>query len=147
VVENRIKVRRMAYEDRRIIFVYNADSHLLAQLKDYVHKIVAPDTYPCSLCQITFGNLGMKRAWRRFVRELPAEVVFLHRDELIGPYAHLLEHALPAAFLEEDGKVSLLIAAEVLDRTPDVPALQALVQEQLANKAKSALAASTVPVA
>ncbi|MCY4438269.1 MAG: hypothetical protein OXE05_13160 [Chloroflexi bacterium] len=68
--------------ERRIVFVYNADSGHLAQLKDYVHKIVSPETYPCSLCQITYGNLGMKRAWRRFVQELPHPAVFAHRDEL-----------------------------------------------------------------
>ncbi len=111
----------------RILFVYNADGGLLAQFKDYVLKIVSPETYPCSLCQITYGNLGMKRAWRRFVRSLPLEAVFLHRDELVGAYASLRHFPLAAVFSEEDGVVSLLISADELDATPDLPALQALV--------------------
>ena len=112
---------------RRIIFVYNADSGLLAQLKDYVHKIVSPDTYPCSLCQITFDNLGMKRAWRRFVQALPHLAVFLHRDELAAHHPALADVALPAVILDDDGAMRVLVSAEELDRTPDVGALQALV--------------------
>ncbi|RNI14159.1 hypothetical protein EFE42_06005 [Methanohalophilus sp. RSK] len=31
-----------------IIFVYNADSGLLNEMKDYVHKIVSPASYGCN---------------------------------------------------------------------------------------------------
>ena len=112
---------------RRIIFVYNADSGPFALLKDYVHKIVSPETYPCSLCQITFDNLGMKRAWRRFVQALPHPAVFLHRDELAAHYPALSDLALPAVILDDDSAMRVLVSAEELDRTPDVGALQALV--------------------
>ena len=111
----------------RILFVYNADSGPFALLKDYVHKIVSPETYPCSLCQITFDNLGMKRAWRRFVQALPHPAVFLHRDELAAQYPALSDLALPAVILDDDGAIRVLVSAEELDRTPDVGALQALV--------------------
>ena len=117
--------------ESRVLFVYNADSGLIAQLKDYVHKIVAPQSYPCSLCQITFGNLGMKRAWRRFVQDLPQTAVFLHRDELTGRYALLLSESLPAVFVEEREEISSLVTAEELNETPDLPALQAVVSARL----------------
>ncbi len=122
----------------RIVFVYNADSPLLAQLKDYVHKLVAPDTYPCSLCRITYGNLGMKRAWRRFAQELPLAVDFLHRDELAAAYPHLTELELPAVFMDEGGDITHLVSADALDKTPDVAALQDLVMASLAEHAPAA---------
>ena len=128
--------------ERRILFVYNADSPLLAQLKGYVHKIVAPDTYPCSLCRITYGNLGMKRAWRRFARELPCPAVFLHRDELAVDYPQLLEIQLPAVFMDEGGAITQLVSANALDQTPDVAALQDLVMASLAEYAPAAPAKS-----
>ncbi len=124
--------------ERRILFVYNADSPLLAQLKDYVHKIVAPDTYPCSLCRITYGNLGMKRAWRRFAQELPHGVVFLHRDELTVAYPQLTELELPAVFMDEGGATTQVVSANALDQTPDVAALQDLVMASLAEYAPAA---------
>ncbi|WP_232221892.1 hypothetical protein [Methanococcoides burtonii] len=43
-----------------LIFVYNADSGLINEMKDYVHKIVSPSTYECNLCAITYGNTGIK---------------------------------------------------------------------------------------
>ena len=122
----------------RIIFVYNADSGPFALLKDYVHKIVSPDTYPCSLCQITFGNLGMKRAWRRFVQALPYPAVFLHRDELAAQYPALSDLALPAVILDDDGAMRVLVSAEELDRTPELGALQALVLAGLRESAQNA---------
>ena len=124
--------------ERKIVFVYNADGGLPAQLKDYVHKIVAPQTYPCSLCAITFGNLGMKRAWRRFVRDLPYPAVFLHRDELTGVYTPLLAETLPAIFLVEDEARTRLVSAADLDGIPDVPALQALLLARLGAGAHAA---------
>ncbi len=125
--------------ERRIVFVYNADSPLLAQLKDYVHKLVAPDTYPCSLCRITYGNLGMKRAWRRFAQELPHAAVFLHRDELAEAYPHLMELELPAVFMDEGGDITHLVAAADLDQTLDVTALQDLVLASLVEHAPAAV--------
>ena len=38
-----------------IIFVYNADSSVFAQVSDGVKKIAAHDTYQCNLCRITYG--------------------------------------------------------------------------------------------
>lgn len=125
-------------DDGRILFVYNADSGLIAQLTDYVHKIVSPQSYPCSLCQITYGNLGMKRDWRRFAQELPLAAVFLHRDELTGKHATLLTEKLPAVFVAEGGEVTLLVSADELDETPDVPALQALVLARLGERIPAA---------
>ena len=126
----------------RILFVYNADSGPFALLKDYVHKIVSPETYPCSLCQITFDNLGMKRAWRRFVQALPHPAVFLHRDELAVDYPQLLEIQLPAVLMDEGGAITQLVSANALDQTPDVAALQDLVMANLAEYAPAAPAKS-----
>ena len=50
-----------------LLFVYNADSGKLNALKDAIHKVVKPSTYPCSLCTVTYGNLGMKRTWKTFI--------------------------------------------------------------------------------
>lgn len=126
--------------ERCILLVYNADSPLLAQLKDYVRKIVSPETYPCSLCRITFGNLGMKRAWRRFVRELPYPAVFLHRDELVGEYRQLLEYQLPAIFVGDGAEMTLLVSAEDLNQTAGLPALQAMVLARLGERAHATAA-------
>ncbi len=47
-----------------LVFVYNANSGLLNALLDMGHKVVSPRTYPCSLCALTYGSLGLRDAPR-----------------------------------------------------------------------------------
>lgn len=70
----------------KLIFVYNADSGILNTIGDLAHKIVRPSTYPCNLCAVTFGNLGMKMEWKKFVNSLDVDVEFLHKDEFKEKY-------------------------------------------------------------
>ena len=84
---------------RELCFVYNATSGAGHALMDYVHKIVSPDTYSCSLCSVTYGNLGMHRKWARYLKALPFKTRFLYKDTM--PEA-LKNVALPAAFVVLD---------------------------------------------
>jgi len=110
-----------------IIFVYNADSGLLNAMKDWAHKIVSPESYPCSLCALTYDNLGMRRPWREFIKELGYEVEFLHRDELEETYG-VKDVLLPAAFIRQDGKLDLWVTSEAMDACNSLDELQALVK-------------------
>ena len=114
-----------------IIFVYNAESGLFNLVKDWTHKIISPETYPCSLCALTYDNLGMRNPWRKFIRELEYDVKFLHRDELEGQYG-ISEVSLPAAFIHRDGKPKLWINSEALDACQSLDDLISLVSQQLA---------------
>lgn len=71
------------HEKDILVFVYNADSGVFSELKDYVHKAVSPSTYDCPLCALTYGSTGgMKKEWNTFLKELDFRVEFLHRDEM-----------------------------------------------------------------
>ena len=115
----------------KIIFVYNADSGLLNAMKDWAHKIVSPETYPCSLCALTYDNLGMRRPWRDFVKELGYDVEFLHRDELAEKYG-VKDAMLPAAFIQQNGKLELRLTSETMDDCNSLDELQTLVKQNLA---------------
>jgi hypothetical protein len=111
--------------------VYNADAGLLPGLKDLFHKILSPDTYPCSLCGITYGTTQMRPEWKEFVRALPLPVDFLHRDEFIRDYPQWRTHPLPAAFVAaESGELVPFIDAAEMD-TADLSGLMQLVRERL----------------
>jgi hypothetical protein len=115
-----------------LIFVYNADSSLGAQLKDYAHKAVSPSTYECSLCQITYGGLGMKGEWKDFLKTLPQEVVFLHRDELHAQYPDLKGVKFPVVLKKEGDKLSEFISAEEINQQKTISDLKTLVSQKLA---------------
>lgn len=114
----------------KIIFVYNADSGLINAMKDWVHKIVSPETYACSLCALTYDNLGMRRPWREYIREVGYEVEFLHRDELEGQHG-IRDAKLPAAFIQEGVKLKLWITHDAMNACQSLEELQALVQSKL----------------
>jgi hypothetical protein len=118
--------------ETRLILVYNADGGLLNALKDMVHKIASPGTYPCSLCALTYGPFTMHGRWRRFLAGLPVRKVFHHRDDFAAAFpGHGM--ALPAILIADgDGPPGVLVSATELDALPDLAALIALVEARLA---------------
>jgi hypothetical protein len=64
----------------RVILVYDADSGVRAMLLDVVKKALGRED--CALCEITYGPLGKRGAWRACEARLGAIVDELHRDEI-----------------------------------------------------------------
>ncbi len=58
-----------------LICIYNADGGVLNAARDMAHKILAPATYPCSLCALTYGAFTMQSEWRRTIDRLGLPVL------------------------------------------------------------------------
>lgn len=110
--------------------IYEADSGLLNALLDTLHKLASPSTYPCRLCALTYGPLGMKRDWARTVAALPYPVDFLHRDEWKERFPET-PVALPAILLQSDTGVESLVSAAEFEGLTTLPALVALLRARL----------------
>jgi len=95
--------------NKKLLFVYNADSSLFKQVGDLIHKTISPKTYKCNLCRITYGNLGMKKQWQEFIQSLTLPVQFFYKDELKQEYPELTVIDLPAVLIVNEGKPRLLI--------------------------------------
>lgn len=124
----------MSQADTRLLFVYNADSGLFTALKDAAHKLLSPETYPCSLCAITYGAVSMRGEWKAWLQRQPLPPEFLHRDEHRRRYPSETT-ALPAVFVVRDERPELLLGPQELDRVRDVGALTALLDMRLAERA------------
>lgn len=122
----------MTRQNSTLICVYNADGGVLNALRDMVHKIVSPATYPCSLCALTYGALTMRSEWRRTLERLGLPVLFLYRDE----FREVLDQQdleLPAVlFGGEADPPPVLVSAAELDAMPDLGALIALIEKRVA---------------
>ena len=117
-----------------LILIYNADGGLLNALRDGLHKLLRPATYPCSLCALTYGTAMMRGEWRRFLGGLGLAHLFLYRDELRRDLGGG-DLALPAILLAAGpGEPAVLVSAQELNRLPDLAALIALVEARLANR-------------
>lgn len=113
-----------------VLFVYNADTGLFSVVTDYAHKMLSPKTYPCNLCALTYGAMGMNNTWKDFIANLALPVEFLHRDEFIKLHPQP-DTALPAAFVKGGGSIVPLISAAEINTCTTVDALIELVREKV----------------
>lgn len=129
---------RSSAKQSRLLLVYNADSGIINALIHAVHKQLFPESYPCSLCAITYGAVSMRGEWKRFLESLPMEVVFHHKDDFAQAYPEMGEGAadalaLPAILIAHGGeRPQILVAAEQLDAIADTIELMECVEEKLA---------------
>ena len=125
------------HADARLICVYNADTGLIGALMHAVHKAVRPQTYPCSLCALTYGAVSMRGDWKRYWHALNARVDFYHRDDFTADFPALgtggvREAALPAILMSEKGEEPrVIISNEELDAMANVDELMARVSAEL----------------
>ena len=121
----------MGQSTKKLIFVYNADSSLFDQVSDFAHKMIAPKTYACSLCKLTYGNLTMKKEWKEFVSQLSMKVLFLYKDQFHAIYSEHKKEALPAVFIHNGQKSERLISSKEMKATKNLDDLKKLVVEKI----------------
>ncbi len=120
-------------EKPKLHFVYNVDATPVALLLDFVHRILDPATYPCRLCDLTYGRFIKKASWSRFVAELPVDARFHLRAGFRRAFPDQATERLPAVFVERrSGDIRVLISAKELDGLRDLESLQSLVERRVA---------------
>jgi hypothetical protein len=106
----------------RLVFVYNGDSGIASGLIHYIHKVVSPSTYKCSLCALTYSAFGRRADWERYLARLETAPVVLHRDEFRALHPAALD-PLPAVFLDREGTLELVLGKVDLDACRDLEEL------------------------
>jgi hypothetical protein len=114
-----------------LIFVYNADSGLFSQVTDFAHKILSPQTYQCHLCALTYGSLAMKNDWKGFLKTIPFQKSFLHRDEFVKNFPSVSGNTFPLIFLNKGGTLKVLLSAAEINAQKDLSNLKRILQERL----------------
>ena len=113
-----------------LLFVYNADSSMFSMVTDFAHKILSPKTYPCKLCAITYDNFGIKKEWEQFIKEMKADIKFLHRDEFLKKY-DIANARFPCVFAEKDSNIELFITDKEINACDSVKELKKLITIKL----------------
>ncbi|WP_373057078.1 GTPase [Zunongwangia sp. H14] len=118
---------------QKLIFVYNARAGAVNGILDSLHKIFKPETYNCSLCKITHGVLGEKKAWKKFRKTSDAEMEFLHVDEFKKQYASKFGHKFefPVVLTEGANGFEIFISGKELTQISSEKELIALVRERM----------------
>ncbi len=103
------------------IFVYNAKTGIGNLLLDVAHKVLKPDTYPCSLCELTYGNLGERLEWKKFRQKFPNPLQFFHIDDFEKKFKTTFEY--PVVLKHENGELEVFLHKSQMDEMKDVSEL------------------------
>jgi len=115
-----------------LIFVYNTNSSVLEALKDYTAgPAAAPGKDICTLCALTHSPVGMKKEWKRFLKDVGIPFRFLNRDEFLSAFGNI-RTAFPVVLVQEGTELNLLAGTEELNRCRDLTDLILLMQQHLA---------------
>ena len=116
----------------KLHFVYNVEATPLALVTDFVHRIVDPATYPCRLCDLTYGRFVKNIGWQLFVWSLPVRSIFYTRDGFVKAYPWLADMRLPVVLSEDDqGRLTKLISARDFESLGSLEALKSEVHARL----------------
>ena len=117
----------------KLIFVYNADSGKINAFLDSVRKVVDPNNYDCQLCDLTYGLVNEKKAWKVFRTSFNIPMIFLHRDEFERAYKSKFGYKFtyPVVLVESNNGLELLITTEELNALKNTSQLIELVKERV----------------
>lgn len=111
--------------DGALVFVWNADTGWHKVLVDSLHKVISPQTYSCTLCQLTYGLAGPKTQWSAFLKKIDRPAECYHRNEFqrtpIAEQFPRLE--LPAVLIHASEKWQILLSRDEIAQCEDLEAL------------------------
>ena len=117
---------------KELIFIYNAKSGLINSMIDWGHKIYSPDTYPCSLCSLTYDNLGKIKKWRSFLKSLNINCIFKYKDELHNSN-YLQVKELPCILVRNNSTQEIFMNSNELNEIKNLDKLIELINSRLDN--------------
>ncbi|MEL6578274.1 MAG: GTPase [Cyanobacteria bacterium J06621_12] len=110
----------------KLVFVYNANSGWVNTLIDIGHKAISPQTYECSLCDLTFGLLTEHQQWKQFRETSSTEMEFLHKDEFEQKYKKYSGQFKYPVILQEDNNLRVVISHAELNK---IKTLEELIEQ------------------
>lgn len=117
---------------QKLIFIYNADSGIRNMIMDSAHKIFSPDTYECSLCDITYGAFTENSIWKKFRKETDLQMEFLHKDEFAKTYASKFGHkfTFPIVLVETNNGLEVFVNTKELNGIEKAESLIRVIKER-----------------
>ena len=104
---------------------------MLQALKDYSAGISATSRKDiCNLYAITHSPVGMKKEWKRFIKDLGIPSRFLNRNEFSMEFGQS-QTTFPIVLVRKGTELQVLIGTEDLNRCKDVNDLIFLMMQHL----------------
>ncbi|XOU94825.1 MAG: hypothetical protein ACNFW9_02030 [Candidatus Kerfeldbacteria bacterium] len=93
---------------------------------------MSPATFKCNLSKLTHDFFNMKPEWQKFIREMPIDFKFYHRDMFKKKYPDFVTE-YPVVLLENDGKFEKFISPEEMIGITSLPELKDLIRQRVSS--------------
>ena len=118
-------------DSKTILFVYNTNNGVLQSLRDYFAGTAsASKTDICPLSAITHSPVGMKKEWKRFLKDLEVPSRLLDRNEFSWEFGYV-KTTYPAVLVQNGTELNVLIGTGELNGCRDLNDLIQLMQQRL----------------
>ena len=120
-----------SFEDKELIFIYNAKSGLVNEMIDFAHKIVSPETYDCNLCAISYGTFTKKKKWSNYINSLPIKSTFTYKDKISALKKGLSSLKFPTIIIRDGVELNEIISRNEINNINNINQLISLLNERL----------------
>ena len=117
-------------EEETLLFVSN-NSGVLPQIKNYSDHTATSRGDSCNLSALTYSPVGMKKEWKRFMRELKLPSRVLDREEFRAEFGSIAM-TFPVILVRTRRGLSVLIGTDELNRCRSLEDLMNLLRQRLA---------------
>ena len=116
---------------KTLLVVYNTNSGVLDSLKNYSTGMApASGADICTLSAITHSPVGMKKEWKRFLKDLDIPSRTLDRNAFSSEFGHY-KTTFPVVLVQKGTELEVLIGTEELNRCRDLSDLILLMKQRL----------------
>jgi hypothetical protein len=118
---------------KTLIFVYNSNSGGVMAFRDFSASPAIPSgTDRCTLSTITHSPVGMKKEWKRFLKDLEIPSRCMDRIEFFAEFktGHS-QTTFPVVLVQTGSELAVLISTEELNQCRDLNDLILLMKERL----------------
>ncbi|MDO8871511.1 MAG: hypothetical protein Q7V05_02110 [Methanoregula sp.] len=118
---------------KTLLIVDNTDSGVLPSLKNFsTGKAAASGADTCTLSAITHSPVGMKKEWKRFLKDLEIPSRSLERSEFTSEFGSgHPKMTFPVVLIQTGSELAVLLSTEELNRCGDLHDLILLLRQRL----------------
>ena len=120
-----------SFEEKELIFIYNAKSGLVNEMIDFAHKIISPETYDCNLYAISYGTFTKKKKWSNYINSLPIKSTFTYKDKISALKKGLSSLKFPTIIIRDGVELNEIISRNEINNINNINQLISLLNERL----------------
>jgi hypothetical protein len=117
-------------QQETLLFVSNNDSGVLPKIKNYSSDKAVSPAVSCNLSVLIHSPVGIKKEWKRFMKEQKIPSRFLDRNEFRAEFGPGVTK-FPVVFIRIGKSLSVLINTDEINRCRELEELISLFEKRL----------------